>query len=323
MTASQKQHRTRLIVAFAALYILWGSTFLAISVAVRHMPPTIMGATRFLISGAVMLLWCVIMKRKISINFRDFWMLGLIGILLLSGGNVVVGWAEKYVPSGLAALILAVTPIWVAIIEAWILKSDRLSRRGVLGLVFGTLGLMVLLWPKITSGAALERQQLWAAIALIFAALSWTVGSIVSKRSHVSVDIFVATGWQMLLAGIFNLGLAAVLGDIGKTAWVGESIAAIAYLVVGGSLFGFTAYIWLLEHVPTAKVATYAYINPMVAVFLGWLILSEPVDAYILTGSAVIVAGVVLVTTSKVKKMDPPAPAAKTAELPACEVAGD
>ncbi|HUS19001.1 MAG TPA: EamA family transporter, partial [Terriglobales bacterium] len=198
MTAAQQQHRTRLIVAFAALYILWGSTFLAISVAVRHMPPTMMGAIRFLISGAVMLLWCVLTKRKIGINLRDFWMLGLIGILLLSGGNVVVGWAEKYVPSGLAALILAVTPIWVAIIEAWILKSDRLSRRGVLGLVFGTFGLLVLLWPKIVSGAALDRQQLWAAIALIFAALSWTTGSIVSKRSHVTVDIFAATGWQML-----------------------------------------------------------------------------------------------------------------------------
>lgn len=324
MTATQqKQHRTRLILAFAALYIFWGSTFLAISVAVRHMPPTMMGAIRFLISGAVMLLWCVVTKRKIGINLRDFWMLGLIGILLLSGGNVVVGWAEKYVPSGLAALILAVTPIWVAIIEAWILKSDRLSRRGVLGLVFGTAGLLILLWPKLISGTDIGRQQLWAALALVFAALSWTVGSIVSKRSHVTVDIFAATGWQMLLAGIFNLGLAAVLGDMGKSAWVGESVAAIAYLVVGGSLIGFTAYIWLLEHVPTAKVATYAYINPMVAVFLGWLLLNERVDAYILTGSAVIVAGVILVTTSKVKQGPAAVPSAKTSELPACEVAGD
>ncbi len=320
MTAAQKQHRTRLIVAFTALYVLWGSTFLAISVAVRHMPPTMMGATRFLISGAVMLLWCLATGRKVRINLRDFWLLGLIGVLLLTGGNVVVGWAEKYVPSGLAALILAVTPIWVAIIEAWILKSDRLSSRGVLGLVFGTLGLVVLLWPKITSGAALDRQQLWAAVALIFAALSWTTGSIVSKRTKVSVDIFAATGWQMLLAGCVNLGLAGALGDIHKTEWVGESIGAIAYLVVGGSLLGFTAYIWLLEHVPTAKVATYAYVNPMVAVFLGWLVLHEKVDAFILAGSAVIVAGVVLVTTSKVKK---PEPAVKQSELPACEVAGD
>lgn len=322
MTAAQQTHRTRLIVAFTALYVLWGSTFLAISVAVRHMPPTMMGATRFLTSGLLMLLWCIVTKRKIAINLRDFWLLGLIGILLLSSGNVVVGWAEQYVPSGLAALILAVTPIWVAIIEAWILKSDRLSRRGVVGLVFGTLGLAILLWPKIISNAALERQQLWAAIALIFAALSWTCGSLVSKRSHVTVDIFAATGWQMFLAGLFNLGLAAAFGDIQKTQWVGESIAAIAYLVIGGSLFGFTAYIWLLEHVATAKVATYAYVNPMVAVFVGWLILHEKVDAYILAGSAVIVAGVILVTTSKVKKgAAAQAPAAP--ELPACEVAGD
>lgn len=323
MTAAQKQHRTRLIVAFAALYILWGSTFMAIAVAVRHMPPTMMGAVRFLISGALMLGWCLLMGRKIRINLRDLGLLTLIGVLLLTGGNVVVGWAEKYVPSGLAALILAVTPIWVAIIEAWILKSDRLSRRGVIGLVLGTLGLGVLLWPKLVSGAALDRQQLWAALALMFAALSWTSGSLVSKRTQVSVDIFAATGWQMLLAGIVNLGLAAALGDVGKVEWVTEGVLAIAYLVVGGSLFGFTAYIWLLEHVPTAKVATYAYINPMVAVFLGWLFLNERVDGYILAGSAVIVAGVILVTTSKVKKMETPAPRAKDAELPACEVAGD
>lgn len=322
MTAAQKQHRTRLILAFTAMYVLWGSTFLAIAVAVRHMPPTMMGATRFLISGSVMLLWCLITGRTIRINLRDFWLLGLIGVLLLTGGNVVVGWAEKYVPSGLAALILAVTPIWMAVMEAWVLKSDRLSRRGVLGLVFGMLGLAVLLWPKLASGAALERQQLWAALALIFAALSWTIGSLASKRTKVGVDIFAATGWQMFLAGWVNLGLAAILGDIPKTEWTGEGIAAIAYLVVGGSLIGFTAYIWLLEHVATAKVATYAYVNPMVAVFMGWLFLNERVDAYILAGSAVIVAGVVLVTTSKVKKVQPAA-TAKEAELPACEVAGD
>ncbi len=256
MSPAEKQHKFRIIAAFATVYIFWGSTFMAIAVAVRHMPPTMMGASRFLISGALMLAWCVLTGRNIRVSRAEFLRLGLIGVLLLTGGNVVVGWAEKYVPSGLAALILAVTPIWVAIIEAWILKSDRLSRRGVVGLALGMLGLLVLLWPKIHGTSTLDRQQLWAGLALIFAALSWTCGSILSKRSRLGVGPFVATGWQMLIAGGVNFLLAFALGDHARVTWNLESTLSIGYLVVGGSLLGFTAYIWLLEHVPTAKVAT-------------------------------------------------------------------
>lgn len=313
-----KQHKLQLIIAFGALYILWGSTFMAIAVVVKHVPALMMGAVRFLVAGVLMLGICAAMGRKISVTFNDLWRLGLIGVLLLTGGNVVVGWSEKFLPSGVAALILAVTPIWIAIIEAWILKSDRLSKRGVTGLAFGTVGLGILLWPKIIATDAFGRQQLIASIALLFAALSWVIGSLLSKRTKLSVDPFVATGWEMLLAGLVNLGIAGAFGEITQGEWTRDAILAIGYLVTGGSLLGFTAFIWLLEHVPTAKVATYSYINPMVAVFMGWAFLNEKIDAYIAAGSAVIVVGVILVTMAKVHRVEPSKPT-----LAGCEQGAD
>jgi drug/metabolite transporter (DMT)-like permease len=163
------------------------------------------------------------------------------------------------------------------------------------------------------------RIQLWASLALIWAALSWTLGTLLSKYTKVSVDPFTATGWQMLLAGLVNFGGAAALGEIGKAHWNLPAIGAIAYLVTGGSLLGFTAYIWLLEHVATAKVATYAYVNPIIAVILGTLVLREPIDIFIIAGTLVIVVGVVLVTTANVKKVRPVA-ATAPAEHEAVEV---
>jgi drug/metabolite transporter (DMT)-like permease len=323
MSPSERKHRLNVIVAFAMVYVFWGSTFLAIRVVVSNVPPTMMGTVRFLVAGPIMLAICAALKKKIAITGRDFLMLGTIGVLLLSGGNVVVGWAEVSVPSGLAALILAVTPIWVAIIEAWILKSDRLSRRGIVGLFFGSAGLMILLWPKLHATDALGRQQLIGTIMLILASLSWTIGSIISRRTKVSIGPFAATGWQMTIAGSFNFLLAFALGDLHRGTWNSSALWAVGYLITGGSLLGFTAYIWLLEHVPTAKVATYAYVNPIVAVILGMIVLHEKVDGYILAGSAVIIAGVILVTTSKVKAGTADLAAMKKQELAACEVGAD
>jgi drug/metabolite transporter (DMT)-like permease len=300
MTALLRQHRMHVIIAFAMVYVLWGSTYLAIAVAVKHMPPAVMASTRFIASGAIMLALCAFFGRKIRISKREVIRLGTIGVLLLTGGNLVVGWAEKYVASGLAALVLAVTPIWIALIEAVILKKARLSSRGIAGLGLGTLGLGILLWPKLQATSTLGRMELLGCIALIFASLSWVSGSLISKHTPSDVDPFVATGWEMLLAGIVNTGLALALGSFVHADWNSAALWSVAYLVVGGSLLGFTAYIWLLEHVPTAKVATYAYVNPIVAVILGAIFLHEKLDAFIVTGTAVIVAGVVLVTTAQV-----------------------
>lgn len=319
MPTRESQQRARIVIAFAMVYVLWGSTYLAMRVVVQHVGPALMGATRFLISGSIMLAACVVFKQKIALARKDIVPLLATGVLLLVMGNIGVAWAEMTVPSGLAALMVAVMPIYVAIIEAWILKSDRMSAKGIVGLVFGTVGMLILMWPRIFT--TLGHKELFGMVILLLASLSWSCGSILSRRTKLSIGPIAATSYHMLTAGVVNLIIATALGDFRHADWTKSSIWAIAYLVTGGSLLGFTAYVWLLEHVPTAKVATYAYVNPVVAVILGAIILHEKIDGYIIAGAAVIVVGVVLVTTSKIKAGA--GSVNKEPELAACEANAD
>ncbi len=319
MTHAERQHRFRVALAFGLVYVLWGSTYLGIRIVVEHIPPAMMGASRYLLAGLPMLGWCALRGRSIRLTRSDFWRVLAIGVLLLTGGNVVLAWAEQYVPSGLAALIVAVVPIWVAVIESILPRGERLAARGMVGLALGIAGLGVLMWPRLLAGSAAGHMQVLGALGLVFCSLSWAAGSILSRRSQLRIDTFAATAWEMTLAGVVNLGIVLALGDHHRVVWTARGVGAIFYLVIFGSWIGFTAYIWLLEHVPTSKVATYAYVNPVVAVFLGWLILHESVDVYIAAGSAVIIAAVALVNSSKIHKAAPPA----EPELPACEAQAD
>jgi drug/metabolite transporter (DMT)-like permease len=302
------------------VYVLWGSTYLGIRIVVEHIPPSVMGASRFLLAGLPMLGWCALRGRRIALTAGDFWRVLAIGVLLLTGGNVMVAWSEQYVPSGLAALIVAVVPIWVAVLESILPRGERLAGRGVAGLALGIAGLAVLMWPRLNTGGAAGHMQILGALGLVFASLSWASGSILSRRSQLRIDPFAATAWEMTLAGLVNLGIVLALGDHHRVLWTARGVGALFYLVIFGSWIGFTAYIWLLEHVPTPKVATYAYVNPVVAVFLGWLVLHEGVDVYIVAGTTVIIAAVALVNSSKIHKAV--APAAEP-ELPAVEAQAD
>jgi drug/metabolite transporter (DMT)-like permease len=323
MTPRERQQRFRIAVSFLLVYFFWGSTYLAIRIAVEHLPAATLGAVRFVVAGALMLAYCALSGRKISLSWADAGKLLLIGVLLLTGGNVLLAYSEKYVPSGLAALIVAIVPLWVAVIEGFVLKNgDRLNARGWLGLALGVGGLVVLLWPQLSplvvgtgGGRALDRPFLVATAAVLLGSLSWSVGSVISRRAKVGVGPFAATGWEMTLAGAVNFLITAALGDLHQAQWTWRGAAAIAYLVTFGSLVGFTAYIWLLDNVPTPKVATYAYVNPVIAVLLGWMLAGERVDRYIGIGAVVIVAAVALVTSAKLRQA--PAPARQM--LPACE----
>ncbi|MCI0355006.1 MAG: EamA family transporter [Acidobacteria bacterium] len=329
MSPSERQHRFRVILAFALVYVLWGSTYLGIRIAVDDIPPATLAGVRFLIAGIVMLAVCAVTGRKIALTRRDFMRVGSVGVLLLTGGNVLVCWAEQYVASGLAALIVASVPIWVVVIEALILRHERLSGRGLFGLGLGIAGLLVLLWPRLQTGTLGGRMELIGALALVLASLSWASGSVSSRRWKLEVDVFVSTAWQMVIAGAVDLALGFALGETERIRWTLKGIGATAYLVVAGSWVGHTAYIWLLHHVPTQKVATYAYVNPVVAVFLGWLVLGERVDAYILAGATVILAAVALVNTSRIVKPALAAPATRPAQpepapaLSGCEPLAD
>jgi drug/metabolite transporter (DMT)-like permease len=304
------QHRLKVIIAFALVYVFWGSTYLAIGItSAEGIPPFVMCAMRFLIAGPLMLAACVLFGLHIRITFHEALRLATIGGLLLVGGNGGLAWAEQYVPTGFAALIVAVTPIWFLVLETFIFRGDRMSRRGLIGTMMGIVGIAVLVSPKITHRDTLGILQLVGSIILLFSSFSWAVGSVLSRKWQMKVDPFVATGWEMLFAGLGHAVLMTLTGQVHHAVFNRRGVLAVLYLVVFGSWVGYTAYIWLLKHVPTPKVATYAYVNPIVAVFLGWLVLHERFDRFMLAGSVVIIAAVALVTTAKVHTSDEPASA--------------
>src|SRR6476646_1508620 len=249
------QNRSRIIVAFALLYVLWGSTYLAMRVIVRDMPPYVAGTVRYLAAGPIMLAACALMGRKVSLTRRDLGRLLVISILLLSTGNIGVLWGEEYVPSGLASLIVALVPIWVVMIEAWVFRAGRMTAKGLFGLAIGIVGLLVLLWPRIASGTHLGRLELLGSGILAGASFFWALGSVFSHRFNLSVDVFVSAAWQMTLAGLINAAISLVTGQFQKTHWTMPALTGIGYLIVFGSWIGYSAYIYLLEHVPTPKVA--------------------------------------------------------------------
>lgn len=301
---------------FGLVYFFWGSTYLGISIAVQTIPPGWMCAARFTIAGVLMLAFCAWQGRRVRYSSQQLLHLAVIGTLLLMGGNLTLSYAELIVPSGVAALIVSSTPLWFLVLDALLLGHHKISRRGLFGLGLGIVGIAVLIWPTLSDASSLGRREAWWSLGLLGGSFSWALGSVLSKRWHSSeVDAFSGTAWQVIFAGLANLIFALLFEPMSRSHWNTRSIAATLYLVVFGSWVGYTAYIWLLRHLPTPKVSTYAYVNPVVAVFLGWLIAHEKVDGYILAGSAIVVASVVLVTSAKVsakavaEKMPPPEPA--------------
>ncbi|HXC00784.1 MAG TPA: EamA family transporter [Terriglobales bacterium] len=301
MSSPTPASRWKIIFAFALVYIFWGSTYLGIGIAVEQIPPGIMCATRFLIAGTVMLAYCALTGRRILFSTRQLGHLAAVGILLLMGGNLTLSYAEQIVPTGLAALLIAVTPLWFLVLDSLLLGDHHISRRGKIGLIIGIAGVVVLIWPDLLHPNSLGRRELWWSLALQLGSFSWAFGSVLSKKwQTAAADPFSAIAWQVFFAGIANLIFASLFERHANVTWSFRGVAAILYLVVCGSWIGYTAYIWLLQHVPTSKVSTYAYVNPVVAIFLGWLVLHERIDRYILMGSAIVIASVVLVTSAKV-----------------------
>jgi len=300
---------------FGLVYVFWGSTYLGIDIAVERIPPALMCATRFTIAGVLMLAYCLIAGKHIRYSARELLRLAVVGNLLLMGGNLTLSYAEQHIPSGLAALLVASIPLWFLLLDSLMLGHHQVSRRGLAGLGLGFLGTLVLLWPKLSAPGEIGRDELWWSIALLGGSLCWAFGSVLSKKWQSGPPTFGATAWQVLFAGVGNFVFAILRNDFSHAVWTPRGIGAVVYLIIGGSLIGYTAYIYILGHAPTAKVSTYAYVNPVVAVFLGWLVKHETVDRYILAGSAIVIASVILVTSSNVtRKTEHLAPAEAVAD---------
>lgn len=259
-----------------------------------------MAGVRFSIAGPLMLLFCRLAGRRIGVTRDQLWRLAFIGVVLLAISNPVLAWSELYVPTGLAALLVSITPIWFLFIDHVLLgRGQRVGRAALVGVGLGIAGMIVLLWPRLREMQALGAWQLIASVSLLGSSFCWAFGSVLARQWHVRVDPLVGAGWQMMVAGIVDVLVALGLGEHHLTRWDHAGIGAILYLVVFGSWVGYSSYVWLLRHVPTAKVATYAYINPVVAVVLGWAVLGEPVDRFMFAGAAIIVPAVALVTTAE------------------------
>jgi len=318
MSSALRPSRLAVMFAFGLVYFFWGSTYLAIDIAVERIPPALMCGLRFFIAGVFMLAFCGIRGKRIWYNPRQLGEMALVGLLLLLGGNLTLSYAEENIASGLAALILAVTPLWFLVLDKLLLGDHHISIRSKAGLALGVLGLCVLLWPQLVATTSFGRTALWSSLSLIGGSFSWALGSVLAKKwKSPDVDPFSAMAWEMIAAGLGNWAFAMFLGDLGRVVWTSRGLGAVFYLIVCGSWIGYTAYIWLLGHVPTSKVSTYAYVNPVVAVFLGWLILHERIDRYILAGSAIVILSVILVTSAEVTSNT------AVEELPAVETTGD
>jgi drug/metabolite transporter (DMT)-like permease len=305
MAKSLTKHPKALVfAAFAAVYIIWGSTYLAIFLAIKTIPPFLMAGTRFLLAGLILLVWALIKGEHIP-DKKSILRISLAGILMLSIGNASVAWAEQYLPSGLAAIIVATVPLWFVLLDKRQWKYYFSNKQIVFGLIVGFAGVILLFSGKSSANLFNDKMKFISLIALLIATVSWTVGSLYSKYQKIQGSTLMKVALQMIAASIIIFIEAFALNEqksfaVSKIS--GQSIGAVIYLILMGSLVAYMAYIWLLSIRPASLVGTYAYVNPVVAVFLGWLIADEHVSIQKLIGLSIVIAGLVVVNTSKEKK---------------------
>jgi drug/metabolite transporter (DMT)-like permease len=287
--------RLKLISAFAAVYLIWGSTYLGIRIAIESIPPFLMAGSRFILAGTLLYAWTRI--RGVPPPTLNHWRsAALIGLMLLVIGNGTLSWAEQVIPSGIAALLVAISPLWFVTIE-WMQGGIKPSAGVAIGLVLGTFGIMVLIDPADLVGG--EDINILGAIVLLLASMCWAAGSIYSRRATLPSSPMLATGMEMLAGGLALVLVSAISGELNTfhlSAVTNRSFAALAYLTVFGSLIAFTSYVWLLRATTPALASTYAYVNPVVAVLIGWLVADEPLYVRILGAAALIIAAVAAIT---------------------------
>ena len=302
MEAHTHRPKWKTLLAFAIIYFVWGSTFLAIRVGVREVPPFLLAAMRFLVAGLVLYGW-MIARGERSPTRRQWTSASLLAILIFVLDYGLLFWAEQRVPSGIAAVMMATIPVFMALSEIIFLRTQRLTVRLALALLIGIAGVAVLMSPWLSlSGAPIDPV---GAVALIIASMSWSVASALTRKLPLPPSKVMSSGAQMLAGGVFLALTAASLGEfrnfhpstVSRGAWL-----SLLYLIVAGSIIAFTAYVWLIHHESPTKVGTYAYVNPVVAVLLGYLLGGEALALRTILGTAFVLISVVVITMTPAKK---------------------
>ena len=280
--------------AWLAVCLIWGTTYLAIRIALETIPPALVGAIRFTLAGLVLL--AILRARGEPPPGRSSWKgLAIIGLLLIGVGNGGVIWAEQWVPSSFTALLIGATPFWMVGTETMFGGGERLTLRILVGLMIGFTGVAMLVWPDLTQGGAAGRQFLAGVIAVQMACLGWSIGSSYSKRQGRHDNALTGAAVQMLCGGLAMLLLGTALGEWSKLSFSWRSAVAESYLLVVGSVVAYPAYMYALKHLPVSTVSLYAYINPVIAVVLGTLLLDEPFSPRVIVAAALVFLGITVV----------------------------
>jgi len=305
MNSTARPPSWKLLLAFAIIYFVWGSTFLAIRVGVREVPPFLLAGLRFLTAGVILYAW-MRAKGTESPSFREWRSVTLIALLTFVFDYGLLFWAEKRVTSGIAAVMMATIPVFMALSEILILRTQRLTPRLAIALLVGIGGVAVLVSHSLTFGDSPIDTA--GACALIVAAISWSLAAALTRKLPLPAEKVMSSGAQMFAGGILLTLAATLLGefrgfhfaDVSRGAWL-----ALAYLIVAGSIVGFTAYVWLIHHESPTKVGTYAYVNPVVAVLVGYFLGGEAINARTIVGTALVLVSVIVITTMPSKKREP------------------
>jgi drug/metabolite transporter (DMT)-like permease len=308
MEATPRPHRWKTVLAFAIIYLVWGSTFLAIRVGVREVPPFLLAGMRFFVAGLVLYAW-MLARGTASPTLREWSAASFLAVLIFVLDYGLLFWAEKRVPSGIAAVMMATIPVFITIADILLLRTQRLTARLAIALLVGIGGVAVLV--SRSTGFGEGPIDTAGAIALVVAAISWSLAAVLTRKMTLPESKVMSSGAQMLAGGILLTLTAAMLGEtrgfdvraVSVGAWL-----ALAYLIVAGSIIAFTAYVWLIHHESPTKVGTYAYVNPVVAVLLGYFLGGEALGARTVLGTLLVLVSVIVITTTPKRGVNPKPP---------------
>ena len=293
--------------AWVTVCVVWGTTYLGIHVALETIPVALLAGLRWLIAGALLAAALPFLGQRLP-PLRMWASIAIIGFLMAVVGNGGVVWAQQYVASGLAAVVVAMVPFWSVIVEACVPNGERVTGRTILGLVLGFLGIVVLVWPELTVEGGAGLTFVWGVIALQIACAGWALGTSYLKRNPTNGSPLGSLAVQMLLSGAMLMAIATLTGEWERVVFTPRSIGAMAYLVVFGSIVGYTAYLYALKNLSVSTVSLYAYVNPVIAVLLGSAVLDEPFTPRIAIASLLVFSGIAIVKTAKAVTKVPIAP---------------